>query len=77
LIDLNLDGEKIEHLRKSLIEKKKKRERKHDDEDEVKDPLGKKVKTDAHISALDRLGGEFRDVIRARGSNQLLNLDFK
>lgn len=38
-------------------------------EEEVKEEPTKLVKEDFHIGALDRLGGEFRDVIRSRSSN--------
>ena len=60
-------------MRKILIERKKKRDRTNEGEDkEAKDELKKKVKTDAHINSLDRLSGEFRDVIRSRSSNPFL-----
>ena len=44
-------------MRKKLIERKRKRDRKQEEQNEVKDVLSKKLKTDVHINALDRLGG--------------------
>ena len=67
LIDLNLDPEPIEHMRKALIEKRARKERK--EHEEVKEEPTKLVKEDFHMGALDRLGGEFRDVIRSRSSS--------
>jgi len=71
IIDLNLEGEKLEIMRKILLERKRKRKRDRANEGEDKegkDDLKKKVKTDVHISPLDRLSGEFRDVIRSKNS---------
>ena len=71
IIDLNLEGEKLEIMRKILLERKRKRKRDRANEGEDKegkDDLKKKVKTDVHINPLDRLSGEFRDVIRSRSS---------
>lgn len=66
LIDLNQEPERLEHLRKALIEKRKKKEKKEEGEE---DPKPRKiVKEDAHLGVMDRLGGEFRDVIRNRDS---------
>lgn len=59
-------------MRKILIERKKKRDRVQEGDGDEKDELKKKVKTDVHLNSLDRLSGEFRDVIRSRNSNYLL-----
>jgi hypothetical protein len=66
LIDLNLEPERIELMRRAVIERRKKKEKKEEGDEEVKPR--KLVKEDAHIGAMDRLSGEFRDVIRNRGS---------
>jgi hypothetical protein len=68
LIDLNLEGKELEFHRKNLLEKRQKKEKKENGDDEVKDELRKKVKLDVHLNSMDRLGDEFRDVIRARNS---------
>ena len=69
LIDLNMDTAHAEYKRKCLLEKKNKKEKKP--EEEVKGEPRKMVKIDPHINAMDRLTGEFRDVIRQRESNIL------
>jgi predicted RNA-binding protein YlxR (DUF448 family) len=66
LIDLNQEPERLEFLRKALIEKRRKKEKREDGEEEEK--TRKLVKEDFPIGVMDRLGGEFRDVIRHRQS---------
>lgn len=53
-------------MRKALMERRKKKEKKEEGEEEVKPR--KLLKEDMHVGVMDRLGGEFRDVIRNRGS---------
>ena len=69
---MNLEGELLVNTRKALIQMRKKKEKKEQPKEEIDGKPTKKVKTDMHINTLDRLGGEFRDVIRARESKLFL-----
>jgi hypothetical protein len=69
LIDLNLEPDRLELMRKALIERRKKKTKPEEDEEDAKPR--KLVKEDAHLGVMDRLSGEFRDVIRTRESNSL------
>lgn len=56
-------------MRRAIIERRKKKEKKEEGEEEARPR--KLVKEDAHVGVMDRLAGEFRDVIRNRGSKTL------
>ena len=76
LIDLNLEGSEIEKKKKEILKKQlKKLIEKEGEKTElgnIGEPKKRVKKEDMYVSSLDRLGGEFRDVVRDRSSKLFL-----
>jgi hypothetical protein len=66
VIDLSLDGAELERKRVDLLEKNLKAKKPTEENIEVLGEPIKKRKLDVHLNTIERLDGEFRDVIRER-----------